>query len=615
MNIDEPPSSAWSSPHLPPPTAPAPQSTPAHVPIEFELATSPHTAAPPPRRRGAVAAVVVALLAIGAAAVFAVSRISGTSSGGASSPEQVGRDLMTAIDEEDLLGVIDLMLPGERETFRQPAIDLVSEFSRLGVVDQSMTLADIDGFDFIVAVDVVSAQPTNADDIANIVVVADVTTIIDGSELPIGDLITDLAGDDFERDSLDVTNDETIEWRLTTVRHDGSWYLSLFHSAAEEGRLSAGSPPIPDGLEPRGGDSPEGAIDALLDGVEQLDLAKIVAAINPEEAAALQRYAPLFLDEAQAALDEVPISWQITDVTYTVDGSGAEREVDVDSMRIVGEIDSMPLTVETSGSCATISFDDETIDTCQQQQFDLDELLGEAEPVRRFVDEVTAAFADYDAPGITVREVDGAWYVSPIGSGFDQFLAMLRALDRSEIDRMVEAGGDAISYVVGELGGLGLPLGDDFVVGDPFSDDPSAGDQYGGDQNVDDEPFSDEAYEREEELRQSCYAQPEIASCLQGHIDAGDLPPWSLPTELKYPECGLSGIVTGEMTMVQLSDEEYTALITFAHGCFAELIEAGEVTEFEVPADYQRIECAEGRNPWRFDDDGLFDRWIECIYS
>ena len=45
-------------------------------------------------------------------------------------------------------------------------------------------------------------------------------------------------------------------------------------------------------------------MDDVLDGVEQLDLEAIIASLNPDEFQALQRYAPLFLDDAQAELDE-----------------------------------------------------------------------------------------------------------------------------------------------------------------------------------------------------------------------------------------------------------------------------------------------------------------------
>ena len=59
-----------------------------------------------------------------------------------------------------------------------------------------------------------------------------------------------------------------------------------------------------EGIAPAGGDTPEAAMDTFLDAVADLDLRAMVAALNPDEFEALQRYAPLFIDEAQEELDD-----------------------------------------------------------------------------------------------------------------------------------------------------------------------------------------------------------------------------------------------------------------------------------------------------------------------
>ncbi len=107
---------------------------------------------------------------------------------------------------------------------------------------------------------------------------------------------------------------------MTAVEEDGRWYaLVLLHD--RRGRPSRGGPTSPEtGIEPKGGESPEGAVDVLLDGVEQLDLTAIIAGLNPNEAQALQRYAPLFIGDAQAALDELPLDLEVTDIEYDVEG-------------------------------------------------------------------------------------------------------------------------------------------------------------------------------------------------------------------------------------------------------------------------------------------------------
>ena len=92
------------------------------------------------------------------------------------------------------------------------------------------------------------------------------------------------------------------------MEEDGRWYLSLFYTSAESAREEAGDEDIPEeGVTPDGGDSPEAAMDAILDAVEDLDLEAMIAALDPDEMQALQRYAPLFLDDAQAELDEAGV--------------------------------------------------------------------------------------------------------------------------------------------------------------------------------------------------------------------------------------------------------------------------------------------------------------------
>ncbi len=98
--------------------------------------------------------------------------------------------------------------------------------------------------------------------------------------------------------------DSDVDWKLATVKRDGRWYLSAFYSIAENAR--DGGADIPDqALAAPGADTPDGAVQAIFDAVDDLDLEALIAALNPNEAEALQRYAPMFIDEAQRALDDL----------------------------------------------------------------------------------------------------------------------------------------------------------------------------------------------------------------------------------------------------------------------------------------------------------------------
>ena len=214
--------------------------------------------------------------------------------------------------------------------------------------------------------------------------------------------------------------------------------------------------------------------------------------------------------------------------------------------------------------------------------------------------------SDYEQPGVTVKEVDGEWYVSPIATSFDQFFAVSHALDRDELERAADAITEAVASIdevySNEVGQLDGTLLDDALL-DETLDDPVPDD---GTAAAD--PYSD--------CLQSSTVE-EAAECFAAAIESGALDESSMPVELEFLECGAGDVLVGVTPDYELTDEEYTVMITTANECFTALIASGAVDEVRVPEDYLHPECAEGRNPWRFDsgDDELFDRWLDCLYQ
>src|SRR4029079_16882935 len=135
--------------------------------------------------------------------------------------------------------------------------------------------------------------------------------------------------------------------------------------------------------------------------------------------------------------------------------------------------------------------------------------------------------ADYEQPGITVKEVDGEWYVSPIATSFDQFFAVTHALDRDERERAA----DAITEAVGSIDEVYNDTLDDFDdLGDVATG--STTDSGGGTAPAEGSASSDP----DREWLPSPRAE-EAADCFAAAIDAGDLPEGSMPVELEFPEC------------------------------------------------------------------------------
>ncbi len=196
-----------------------------------------------------------------------------------------------------------------------------------------------------------------------------------------------------------------------------------------------------EGIEPVGGDSPEAAVDVLLGAIERLDVAAVLATLNPDEFQALQRYAPLFIDDLQDQLDAIEgVSIAFPHRTYEVSGSGDTR--DVTMTRLTAEItaDGESATIDLSNGCWTVESAGERVDSCDTpgSMPPLDEVVDDPEQIEQLLQTLQATFDDYDQPGLIVERVDGKWFFSPMATGSEQLLALIRALSREEIENLQE---------------------------------------------------------------------------------------------------------------------------------------------------------------------------------
>ena len=577
------PNPAGADPTVPNPTVPLPPVVTASVPV---------VNSPTPRRsRGKVIGAIAGVGALLAAGTFAVVSISGNDSdGGASSPEAVGLQLFEALGNEDVLGVIDLLLPGERETFRQPVIDLFDNLRRIEVLDPSASLGKVGGVDFEFSDLQVNTESTGADDIVKVVVDGSVSSSVDGTKVPIGSLLIDEVFDGERPDmTMETQTDEVGAATFAAVERDGRWYLSLFYSVAEGGR---GDSPVPaSGVQADGADSPDGAVDQLLSALEGQDLAGIIATLDPTEAEALQRYAPLFLDEAQQAFRDAEITWSITDRTYTVEGSGSRRNVDIDSFTFQASSgnDDSSLSLKYADGCASFDIDGETTSTCEADGGQFGALIGDAgiadeEATQNLADAVERAFEGYSPQGIAVHEVDGQWYVSPIRSGFDFYNGILATLDKQEITDIIDAGGAFFDT----LDVFGSDMIDDGGILTGGGDVPTDGINL-------------------------CYSMMEATdalACIQAGLADGSIDASLVPATMRFPECGVSELYWNDV--YSMTDEEFTAMATAASPCFLDLIATGAVDSYEVPYELLAPQCVEGKNWYTTDEQAYNDRVFQC---
>lgn len=591
------------------PTDPAPASPPPGASAPDGMLDA---AVPPPARRRSkvvVAGVVAAVVALGVAGLFAVQRFTTEEAGGSASPDQLGLDLMAAMEAEDMLGMIDTMLPGERESLGEPFVEMVGELQRIEILSADTDLSRLLGLDLELTEEVVQVLGTNVPDIATVKMEAAASITLDGSTLPLGSFLEELLPEDAitELRGTRLTESDDFELELTAVQHDDRWYFSVFHTVAEIARDESAAGPIPEeGIVASGGDSPEAAVDRLLDAVEQLDLSGIIAVLDPAEAAALQRYAPLFIDDADAELAEVPLEWRIDVRDFRVEGDGGQRTVFVDAIGVTGEAEGITFRFAFEGDCVRGEFDGESFEECGgATDAELESILADAPAVEAFVASVEEAFADFEPVGIELRERDGAWFVSPLATSSEAMLAVVRALDRSEIDTLVTDGEAAFEEIVDLfLGGFGF---DDDILDDGLFDD-----------DILDDGMSDGGMSDGDTALNLCYEEPTAAgalACFETAVAAGEIEPFEVPTVLAYPECGLAEI-WWEGGLWSASDEEFAAALDVAVPCFGALVDSGELDEWMMPFEVEHADCFEGRNWYNeYDDDAYLARVDACIYG
>lgn len=400
--------------------------------------------------RGKILGGVAAGILVIAAGAFAATQLAGAD-GGSESPEAAVESLFEAISEEDLVGIAEVVLPGERRTFIDPALEGLGHLQRWGVLADSFDDRDISGIDL--EVDGLALRTESvADDIVNVYASGRISAEIDGASFPIGDLVQENLPPDADPSELDVPREtETFEdVMMTAVREDGRWYVSGMYTVAEHARAEAGVALPATGIAPIGAGSPEEAVDGIIQAINDVDLAGLVARWNPDEAQALQRYAPIFLDDAQAELDQAmaadDVSFRLEDVEYDVVRRGDLAVVQFSgaTLRVASGEDEGTVTIDSDG-CITATFDGETEEMCTDTgAIDLtDTPMGDLE----------ARFADMDDLGLVVTQRGGQWFVSPIRTYSETFLAFARVIDREDLERFIEVSQDGSleAWIEGEL--------------------------------------------------------------------------------------------------------------------------------------------------------------------
>ncbi len=410
-----------------------------------EIRLAPRRAAAPPRRRWLTIGVPIAALVAGGG-ITAVAT-TGQGDAGAASPIEAVERLVTAAESEDVLGMLDTLVPEEVAAMRHSLDDLTSEAARVGLLDRRFSLSGIDGLD--VSTEGLQLVIEELGDHLAVVraIGGSLATSFDPAAFALGRPLLD-ALDTPPRAATTVTDLAGSAPFVATVERDGRWYVSLTYTAAEAARRT-GTDNVPPtaAVEPEGFDTPELAAEAFYRRLVALDLTGLVALAAPGEGEALARYAPLWIPGATSAIDGARsegLTLALDGLQTRVTGDGSFRRVEPTAFHISGAVppgwyavDDGDATVapstfdwQRSGDCRTLTgaLADRLVRIGYPATGDGFSSCGATTPMGAGLFTVLRGSTQWppDLPEVEVTERGGRWYVSPIGTVLGEVVQLLR---------------------------------------------------------------------------------------------------------------------------------------------------------------------------------------------
>lgn len=431
---------------------------------------------PPSPHRRLLARLVALVTSVGLVAGGVVLAVNaGRSSGGSDSPEAAVEELLVALSAEDLLGAAEIIEPSERVVLLETGVDITNELKRLRVLSEGLDLRSVSGIDM--RFDNASLRSVvNQPGLAHVFADRNRSpAFVDVSDLPLGPLALDQAPADWLGFDTVVSSPISSTQPIVAVERGGRWYVSLSYSIAERVRVAAGAPSPSAASRPAaiGADSPEEAVERLLGELLRLDPRTAIGMLDPEEMAALYDYSPLFLDRLETTAtdalqrsEEGGTSWSLDSIQLNGSGRGDFASVTIEAIEgsfarldLAGQIsmgagrllsewsgidfDRNPTRTEImiGNGCTTV----DTFRAAGESNFDSCERGGDDfAPVAMF--SLLAALGDI-GPVVTepaeftlvTHRVDDRWFVSPVRSGLETTLDLLRSLSPQGLEDTVEA--------------------------------------------------------------------------------------------------------------------------------------------------------------------------------
>jgi hypothetical protein len=387
-----------------------------------------------------IGAAVLALTAGG----FVAWQVLG-SSGGADTPEDAVRQFVTSAADQDVVGALQMINPGEVE-----GLDGLYEAARDRAKDEGIVSGDsiTDALD--VSIDNLELDVDEKGDYSAFVSLegADYTVTYDPEKLP--DRL-DFVRDEFPNakewsgDVWDLIEDEGGYDRgydpdigLSTVKIDGKWYISPMGTGLDIGLTAASLDSdenylpssseydaIGEDVDPIVGDDPEEALENLVDALADQDGEKVLANFPADQFRAVRPYV--------GTLEDL-----LADNGVTLDGDISNLDVSTDDLSddlVKVVIENATGSVSGSDGYETLSGDGSIDGRCfEGSASDYYDDYEDYDEGRACIDSEVTDYTGIDEVYVVMRKVDGGYQLDPLATAIEYAKGTVEALPDHAID-------------------------------------------------------------------------------------------------------------------------------------------------------------------------------------
>ena len=410
-------------------------------------------------KRGLIIGLVVALVAVlGGVATWIALSLSGGDSG-ADSPGEAAHTMLAAMQQGDVVGMMDSLAPAEAAVLSDMVTDYVNELKRIQVLDSSADPEDVSGVTIEETEELVfdDSRAKKINDRLTMAALVDGTLRVSSNfdDVPLAKsfkdaVITPAARAELAKENINQTVDigEAVKRSgqplyIATVNVDGKWYPSLFYTAAYYAVQDAGKEWPANPIPAVGADSPNAALMKLIDAIRTKDVQKVIEILPPDEMAVLHDVGQLLVEEAGPP-GQAPLPFDVTTLETDEEEVTGGTRLTLRKLEITVQTGSGPQQVGLvkDGDCYTV------IQNGRQQGMCADDL---GRMIRAELEGMSPQASDAVAQivqnlytkslGVVTVEVDGKHYVSPLRTYSDLGVTMLKAVEPQHVQTLIEVFG------------------------------------------------------------------------------------------------------------------------------------------------------------------------------